>query len=58
MTMQSHLAELERRHLALEKELEDAANHPSTDTLALTELKRRKLQLKDEIARLKGVSVH
>lgn len=58
MAIQSHLAELERRHQALEKELEDAMNHPSTDTLALTELKRRKLQLKDEIARLKGASVH
>ena len=58
MTMQSHLAELERRHQALEREIEDALTHPSTDTLALTELKRRKLELKDEIARLKGASVH
>jgi hypothetical protein len=58
MTMQSHLAELERRHQALEREIEDAMNHPSTDALTLTELKRRKLQLKDEIARLKGASVH
>ena len=58
MTMQSHLAELERRHQALEREIEDAMNHPSTDALALTELKRRKLQLTDEIARLKGASVH
>ncbi len=58
MSIQSHLAELERRHHALETEIEEALNHPSTDTLALTELKRRKLQLKDEIARLKGESVH
>lgn len=57
MTMESHLAELERRHLALEKELEDAMSHPSVDTLALSELKRRKLQLKDEIEKLKE-SVH
>ena len=58
MTMESHLAELERRHRALEKELEDAMAHPGTDGLALTELKRRKLQLKDEIARLRSDSVH
>ena len=58
MSMQSHLAELERRHHALETEIEEALSHPSTDTLALSELKRRKLQLKDEIARLKGESVH
>lgn len=58
MTIESHLAELERRHHALEQEIEDAMGHPSIDTLALTELKRRKLQLKDEIARLKTASVH
>jgi hypothetical protein len=58
MTIESHLAELERRHHALEEEIEDAMAHPSIDTLALTELKRRKLQLKDEIARLKTASVH
>jgi hypothetical protein len=58
MTMQSHLAELEKRHQALEREIEEALAHPSTDTLALTELKRRKLVLKDEIAKLKSASIH
>jgi len=56
--MQTHLAELERRHHALEKEIEEAMHHPGIDTLALTELKRRKLSLKDEIERLKTESVH
>ena len=58
MTMESHLAELERRHQALERELEEAIAHPGTDGLALTELKRRKLQLKDEIVRLRSDSLH
>jgi hypothetical protein len=58
MTIQMHLQELERRHEALEREIEDAQNHPSVDSLTLTELKRRKLVLKDEIARLKAESVH
>jgi hypothetical protein len=57
MAMQSHLAELERRHLALEKEIEEAVAHPGTDDLVVTELKRRKLQIKDEIERLRE-SVH
>jgi hypothetical protein len=57
MTIESHLAELEKRHQALEREIEDALTHPSSDDLSLTELKRRKLQLKDEIARLRG-TVH
>jgi len=58
MNMESHLAELERRHQALEQELEEALHHPSMDTLTLTELKRRKLVLKDEIEKLKEESVH
>ena len=58
MTVETHLAELERRHHALEPEIEEALNHPSTDWLTLSELKRRKLQLKDEIERLKNADVH
>ena len=48
----SHLAELERRHRALEAEIADARSHPSVDDLQIVELKRRKLLVKDEIARL------
>lgn len=58
MSMESHLAELERRHQALERQIEDAMAHPGADQLEITELKRRKLQLKDEITRLKEPSVH
>lgn len=59
MTVQAHLAELVRRHEALEKEIDEAIHHPGTDGLELTEMKRRKLQLKDEIERLRDTeSVH
>jgi hypothetical protein len=61
MTIQSHLAELERRHRALEEEIADAMAHPSADGLKIAELKRRKLQVKDEIARIQQgnrTSVH
>jgi hypothetical protein len=59
MSIQTHLAELERRHQALEQELNDALAHPSIDDLQIAELKRRKLLVKDEIARLKvDASVH
>ena len=53
MAIESHLAELERRHQALEQEISEALTHPSTDDLQVVELKRRKLYVKDEIARLK-----
>ncbi|MBB5752382.1 YdcH family protein [Prosthecomicrobium pneumaticum] len=58
MSMESHLAELERRHRALEREIEEAINHPSTDTVVLASLKRRKLQIKDEITRLRAPTIH
>lgn len=54
MPMEPHLAELEQKHKALEREIESELEHPTGDTLRLTELKRRKLQLKDEIVRLQG----
>ena len=58
MAMEMHLAELERRHRTLERQIEDAMHHPGIDTLALTELKRRKLLLKDEIEKLRVESIH
>lgn len=53
MALQSHLAELERRHEALEKEIEQELVHPGADDLKLASLKRKKLQLKDQIERIR-----
>jgi hypothetical protein len=59
MAIESHLAELQRRHRALEQEISEALAHPSTDGLKIAELKRRKLHVKDEISRLRQeTSVH
>jgi len=52
MSIEAHLAELERRHRSLEAEIDEARAHPSIDDLEVAELKRRKLLVKDEIARL------
>jgi hypothetical protein len=53
MMIQAHLAEIERRHHALEKQITEAMKHNSVDDLELVELKRQKLHLKDEIVRLR-----
>jgi hypothetical protein len=61
MSIESHLSELEQRHTSLEHQIEEALQHPSTDDLVLVDLKRKKLQVKDEIVRLKSgadASVH
>lgn len=51
MSMRNHLAELKRKHFALEKEIQAILAHPSAEPLKIAELKRRKLHLKDEINR-------
>jgi hypothetical protein len=61
MSMQSHLAELEKKHQALEEEINECLTHPAVDDLKIVELKRRKLQVKDEIERLRingNASIH
>ena len=53
MPLQNHLVELERKHQALEREIQSVTAQPASDEVRLAELKRRKLQLKDEITRLR-----
>jgi hypothetical protein len=47
------IAELERRHKALEEEIAEALLHRSADDLMVAELKRRKLNIRDEIEQLR-----
>jgi len=49
----ARISELERRHKALEEEIADALLHRSADDLMVAELKRRKLNIRDEIERLR-----
>jgi hypothetical protein len=61
MSMQSHLTELEKKHQALEHEINECQTHPAVDDLRIVELKRKKLQVKDEIERLRhneSASIH
>ena len=53
MAISSHIAELEKKHQALEQEINEALAHPSADGLEIAELKRKKLHVKDEIERLR-----
>lgn len=54
MSLESHLAELKRKHGELERKIDDAMMHPSVDALDIGELKRRKLALKDEMQKLRA----
>jgi hypothetical protein len=43
MSMQSHLAELEKKHRALADQINDCQAHPAVDDLEVVELKRKKI---------------
>ena len=53
MSLQTRLAELERKHRQLEDTIAQAIASPSSSDLSVAELKRKKLQLKDEIERVR-----
>ena len=52
MTIASHLVELRKKHDALTEMVEQAQRSPGTDDLKIAELKKQKLRIKEEIARL------
>ena len=54
MSLDARLAKLQERHASLEEEISTASQHPSIDSIEISELKRRKLALKEEIEKLKS----
>ncbi len=52
MTMEDRVETLRARHARLEHEIDDEIHRPLPDTIHITELKRQKLRIKEEIARL------
>jgi len=52
MSLGSHIEELKRKHEALSEQVDAAQRAPGIDQLRIAELKKQKLRLKEEIARL------
>ncbi|MHA6266037.1 DUF465 domain-containing protein [uncultured Aliiroseovarius sp.] len=52
MSMSSHLEELRRKHEVLSEKVEAAQRAPGSSDLEISELKKQKLKLKEEIERL------
>lgn len=50
------LADLLAQHRALEADLADAMEHPASTDAEIAAIKRKKLKLKDEIAKLQATS--
>ena len=54
MSMTAHIQELRRKHASLSEQVELEQRNPGSDALQIAALKKQKLKLKEEIARLEA----
>ncbi len=54
MSLQEHIHSLKQKHASLESQLEEEENRPQPDDQIITELKRQKLRIKDELMRVEA----
>ncbi|MEM9798067.1 MAG: DUF465 domain-containing protein [Pseudomonadota bacterium] len=57
MSLTSHLQELRKKHETLSRQVEEEQRSPGCDSIALSELKKRKLAIKQQIERLSTAPV-
>lgn len=58
MAVEAHIAELQEKHRQLDLAIESEVQNPGSDTLHISELKREKLRLKEELERLRSETLH
>jgi hypothetical protein len=58
MSIEAHLESLQRKHGDLESQISQILSRPSPDQVELTQLKREKLRLKEEIEKIRSVTRH
>lgn len=56
MTTEGHIAALERRHQQLDRQIQAEAQNRLADDLMVAALKRKKLEVKDELYKLQGAT--
>ncbi len=54
MGLESHLIELADKHHRLDEQIQEELLRPHPDDLMISELKKRKLRLKEELERLRS----
>lgn len=52
MSVTAHIDQLKKKHQSLSQAVEKAQRAPGVDDLAIADLKKQKLRLKEEITRL------
>jgi len=58
MTLAAHLAELSEKHRLLEMKIQEELARPASDDLHISKLKKEKLKIRDEMARLESGQQH
>ena len=58
MTLAAHLAELSEKHRMLELRIQEELARPGSDDLQITKLKKEKLRIRDEMAKLENSNRH
>ena len=56
MTTEGHIAALERRHQELDRMIQSEMQNRQADDLMVTALKRKKLEVKDELYKLQSAT--
>jgi hypothetical protein len=56
MTTEGHIAALERRHRELERQIDAEMTHLAHDDMMIAALKRKKLEIKDELVKLQAAA--
>lgn len=56
MTTEGHIAALERRHQELDQKIQSEMQRVRADDLMISALKRKKLEVKDELSKLQGMT--
>ncbi|MGH1331855.1 MAG: YdcH family protein [Paracoccaceae bacterium] len=52
MTLSSHLQELKKKHQSLSLQVDEAQRQPGMNSIQVAAMKKQKMRLKEEIARL------
>jgi hypothetical protein len=58
MTVAAHLAELSEKHRLLERKIAEEIARPGSDDIQINRLKKEKLKIKDEMAKLQKSTRH
>jgi len=54
MSLAGHLQELSEKHRTLELKIQEEMARPGADDLQLNQMKKEKLRIKEELAKLQG----